>query len=42
MGLTKINFNSCLHNDRLPVTSASPMRLARKPASRAYHSSSTS
>lgn len=20
MGLTKINFNSCLHNDRLPVT----------------------
>jgi len=19
-GLTKINFNSCLHNDRLPVT----------------------
>jgi hypothetical protein len=19
MGLTKINFNSCLHNDRLPV-----------------------
>jgi hypothetical protein len=20
LGLTKINFNSCLHNDRLPVT----------------------
>jgi hypothetical protein len=46
MGLTKINFNSCLHNDRLPSPSALPTQSAkscwqhRRPASRACHLSS--
>jgi len=29
LGLTKINFNSCLHNDRLPVTLGLPRRWRR-------------